>query len=64
MSEAEKHEKHQEHQETALGEVLREIEDAETRTPRGQAAADRRHSGEAGDAITPNAHAQREAEDD
>ncbi|MEU5096457.1 hypothetical protein [Streptomyces sp. NPDC020996] len=57
MSDAEKH------PETALGEVLREIEDAETRTPRGQ-AADRRHSGEAGDAITPNTHAQEESEDD
>ncbi|MER6631408.1 hypothetical protein ABT301_24830 [Streptomyces sp. NPDC000987] len=64
MSDAEKHEKHEKRPETALGEVLREIEDAGTRTPRSRAATDRRHSGEAGDAITPNAHAQREAEDD
>ncbi len=45
--------------ETALEEVLREIEDAENRTedPAGQ----RRRRGEAGDAITPNERAQEES---
>ncbi|WP_208781855.1 hypothetical protein [Streptomyces griseorubiginosus] len=40
---------------TALEEVLREIEDAET----GGSA---RHEGKAGDAITPNAEAQEESD--
>jgi hypothetical protein len=45
---------------TALKEVLREIEDAETRA--GGSAGRGRHEGEAGDAITPNAGAQEESE--
>ncbi|MGI5430553.1 hypothetical protein [Streptomyces sp. CA-179760] len=46
--------------ETALEEVLREIEDAEDRTE--DSAGRRRHRGEAGDAITPNERAQEESE--
>ncbi|MCT9142327.1 hypothetical protein [Streptomyces violarus] len=46
--------------ETALEEVLREIEDAESRTE--DPAEQRRHRGEAGDAITPNERAQEESE--
>ncbi|GAA2562685.1 hypothetical protein GCM10010423_77020 [Streptomyces levis] len=48
--------------ETALEEVLREIEDAETRTE--DSAAQRRHRGEAGDATSPNTGAQEQAEGD
>ncbi|OXS31766.1 hypothetical protein [Streptomyces sp. XY006] len=48
--------------ETALEEVLREIEDAETRTE--DSAAQRRHRGEAGDATSPNTGAQDQAEGD
>ncbi|MEV2212203.1 hypothetical protein AB0H86_12230 [Streptomyces sp. NPDC050997] len=48
--------------ETALEQVLREIEDAETR-PRDSDER-RRHEGEAGEAITPNTRAQEESEDD
>ncbi|MFF6953093.1 hypothetical protein ACFZAD_31200 [Streptomyces iakyrus] len=48
--------------ETALEEVLREVEDAENRT--GDSAEQRRHRGEAGEAITPNARAQEESEGD
>ncbi|GAA2278827.1 hypothetical protein GCM10010234_14210 [Streptomyces hawaiiensis] len=47
---------------TALEEVLREVEDAENRT--GDSAEERRHRGEAGEAITPNARAQEESEGD
>ncbi|WP_328407808.1 hypothetical protein OG542_02630 [Streptomyces violaceus] len=46
--------------ETALEEVLREIEDAENRAE--DPAEQRRHRGEAGDAITPNERAQEESE--
>jgi hypothetical protein len=46
--------------ETALEEVLREIEDAENRTE--DSAEQRRHRGEAGEAITPNERAQEESE--
>ncbi|MFI6374147.1 hypothetical protein [Streptomyces sp. NPDC050546] len=46
--------------ETALDEVLREIEDAENRTE--DSPGQRRHRGEAGDAITPNEGAQEESE--
>jgi hypothetical protein len=46
--------------ETALEEVLREIEDAETRTR--DSAQQRRHRGEASEAITPNTRAQQESE--
>ncbi|MFF0160873.1 hypothetical protein ACFYRY_25555 [Streptomyces sp. NPDC005263] len=46
--------------ETALEEVLREIEDAETRT--GESDERRSRRGEAGEAITPNTRAQEESE--
>ncbi|MFC9502423.1 hypothetical protein [Streptomyces sp. NPDC057002] len=46
--------------ETALDEVLREIEDAENRAE--DSPGQRRHRGEAGDAITPNERAQEESE--
>ncbi|MGW0812195.1 hypothetical protein ACWD00_02870 [Streptomyces viridiviolaceus] len=45
--------------ETALEEVLREVEDAETRDPESE--RDRRHRGEAGDATSPNTEAQEES---
>ena len=45
--------------ETALEEVLREVEDAETRDPESE--KDRRHRGEAGDATSPNTGAQEES---
>ncbi|PAZ10146.1 hypothetical protein CLM62_42635 [Streptomyces sp. SA15] len=48
--------------ETALEEVLREIEDAERRT--GDSAEQRRHGGEAGEAITPDPDAQEESHGD
>ena len=48
--------------ETALEEVLREIEDAENRTH--DSPEQRRHRGEAGEAITPNRQAQEESEGD
>ncbi|MEU1004212.1 MULTISPECIES: hypothetical protein [Streptomyces] len=47
---------------TALEEVLREVEDAENRTR--DSAEERRHRGEAGEAITPNTRAQEESEGD
>jgi hypothetical protein len=47
-------------EDTALGEVLREIEDAETRRPASGDEEDR--EGEAADAITPNAGAQKQSE--
>ncbi|WP_369192830.1 hypothetical protein [Streptomyces djakartensis] len=46
--------------ETVLEEVMSEIEDAETRTH--DTAGQRRHRGEAGEAVTPNARAQEESE--
>ncbi|MBD0420179.1 hypothetical protein AB0L35_35110 [Streptomyces sp. NPDC052309] len=45
--------------ETALGEVLHEAEDAETRDPESE--QERRHRGEAGDATSPNTGAQEES---
>ncbi|MGW0611563.1 hypothetical protein [Streptomyces sp. NPDC002788] len=48
--------------ETALEEVLREIEDAEKRTQ--DSPEQRRHRGEAAEAITPNPRAQEESEGD
>ncbi|WP_181387098.1 hypothetical protein [Streptomyces sp. Act143] len=48
------------HPETAAEEVLREIEKAERRTR--DTEEQRRHRGEAGEAITPNARAQEESE--
>ncbi|MFD3497707.1 hypothetical protein ACFWWT_33480 [Streptomyces sp. NPDC058676] len=47
---------------TALEEVLREIEDAETSTR--NSAEQRRHRGEASEAITPNTRAQEQSEGD
>ncbi|KOU61847.1 hypothetical protein ADK57_26945 [Streptomyces sp. MMG1533] len=44
--------------ETALEEVLREVEEAETRA---QESAGRRRRGEAAEAITPNTRAQEES---
>ncbi|MBJ6642252.1 hypothetical protein ACWDLL_09830 [Streptomyces griseoincarnatus] len=46
--------------ESALDEVLREVEEAERRTQ--ESDEDRRHQGEAGEAITPNTQAQEESE--
>ncbi|MFF3917999.1 hypothetical protein ACFYZB_31765 [Streptomyces sp. NPDC001852] len=43
---------------TALEEVLREVEEAEKRDE------DKAASGEAGDAVTPNTEAQEQAEED
>ncbi|MFH9011145.1 hypothetical protein ACH4C6_07180 [Streptomyces sp. NPDC017943] len=60
------HDKHgdssDEKPETAFDEVMSEIEDAGTRTH--DDARQRRHRGEAGEAITPNARAQEESEGD
>ncbi|MFF7368828.1 hypothetical protein ACIP3A_07790 [Streptomyces tricolor] len=52
---------HEDRQESALEEVLREVEEAEKRDEE-KAAADR--SGEAGDAISPNTGAQEQAKGD
>ncbi|MFI7498329.1 hypothetical protein ACIBVL_07370 [Streptomyces sp. NPDC049687] len=49
--------------ETALEEVLREIEDAETRADDPEDER-RRRRGEAAEAITPNQRAQEESEGD
>ncbi|WP_328477101.1 hypothetical protein OHS71_04760 [Streptomyces sp. NBC_00377] len=48
---------------TALEEVLREIEDEETRAddPEGER---NRHEGEAADALTTSRHAQEQSQDD
>lgn len=51
----------QERPDTALGEILREAEDAETDVV---GSRERRHRGEAGDTITPSTHAQEEARTD
>ncbi|GGS42912.1 hypothetical protein AB0E75_05490 [Streptomyces griseoviridis] len=45
--------------ETALEEVMREIEEAETRDP--ESDRERRHRGEAGDATSPNTGAQEQS---
>ncbi|SDL00644.1 hypothetical protein [Streptomyces indicus] len=45
---------------SALGEVFKEVEEAETRDP-GLGGAPGEHEGEAGDALTPNEEAQEEA---
>ncbi|MFB8247116.1 hypothetical protein ACFY3O_04015 [Streptomyces sp. NPDC001046] len=47
---------------TAFDEVMSEIEDAGTRTR--DTEEERRHRGEAGEAVTPNARAQEESEGD
>ncbi len=60
MSQDENHDASGKKPETALEEVLREIEDAENRTE--DSAEQRRHRGEAGEAITPNERAQEESE--
>ncbi|MER0449775.1 hypothetical protein ABR738_35425 [Streptomyces sp. Edi4] len=51
------------HPDSAMGEVLKEFEDAQTRDPKKAGRKDA-HDGEAGDALTPNEHAQEEASDD
>ncbi|MFF7735573.1 MULTISPECIES: hypothetical protein [unclassified Streptomyces] len=48
--------------ETALEEVLREVEDAENRTR--DSTERRRHRGEAAEAVSPNPRAQEDAEGD
>lgn len=48
--------------ETAIEAVLREVEEAETRSPESEEA--RRHRGEAGDALTANLRAQEESRGD
>ncbi|MFI6048876.1 hypothetical protein ACIBCO_02160 [Streptomyces violascens] len=48
---------------TALGEVLKEFEEAELRGTSGPERDDA-HDGEAGDALTPNEEAQEEAAED
>lgn len=48
--------------ETALEEVLREVEDAENRTR--DSAEQRRRRGEAGEALTPHTGAQEQSEGD
>ncbi|MBG7704554.1 hypothetical protein HCJ76_42315 [Streptomyces sp. MC1] len=52
------HDDHEDQPETALDEVLREVEEAEKRDQ------DKAASGEAGDAITPNTGAQEQAKGD
>ncbi|MFF8594713.1 hypothetical protein ACF061_25335 [Streptomyces sp. NPDC015220] len=47
--------------ETALGEVLREFEEAETDV---DGSRGRRHRGEAAEAITPNSRAEEEAREE
>ncbi|MFC9685011.1 hypothetical protein [Streptomyces sp. NPDC056948] len=59
MSHDKNHEASGKQPETALEEVLREIEDAENRTE--DSDGQRRHRGEAGDATTPNERAQEES---
>jgi hypothetical protein len=62
MTDPQKKSRRDESPETAVEEVLREIEDAETRTR--DSAEQRRHRGEASEAITPNTRAQEESEGD
>ncbi|MCS0605443.1 hypothetical protein NX794_30200 [Streptomyces sp. LP11] len=50
---------HEEHPDTAVEEVIREVEEAEKRGDEGKDGA---HSGEAGDATSPNVGAQEQAE--
>ena len=54
------HDETPKHTESAVEEVLREVEEAERRT--GESDEDRRHQGEAGEAITPNTQAQEESQ--
>jgi len=53
------HDRSHQQPETAVEEVMREIEEAETRDP--ESAGERRHRGEAGDATSPNVEAQEES---
>ncbi|MFH9060783.1 hypothetical protein ACH4GM_06085 [Streptomyces coeruleorubidus] len=62
MSQDKNHDSSDKQPETALEEVLREIEDAENRTH--DSAEQRHHRGEAGEAITPNTRAQDESHGD
>ncbi|MFF7791036.1 hypothetical protein [Streptomyces sp. NPDC007991] len=62
MSQDDNHDSSDKKPETALEEVLREIEEAENRTE--DSAEQRRHRGEAGEAITPNPRAQEESHGD
>ncbi|MDQ0746262.1 hypothetical protein QF034_000493 [Streptomyces africanus] len=62
MSQEKNHDGSGKKPETALEEVLREVEDAENRTE--DSAEQRRHRGEAGEAITPNTRAQEESHGD
>ncbi|MFH8496567.1 hypothetical protein [Streptomyces coeruleorubidus] len=62
MSQDKNHDSSDKQPETALEEVLREIEDAENRTH--DSAEQRRRRGEAGEAITPNTRAQDESHGD
>nr|BFD81102.1 hypothetical protein StreXyl84_05030 [Streptomyces sp. Xyl84] len=57
----EERKQHQDKPDTALGEVLREFEKAETDVGDRRG---RRHRGEAGEAVTPNSRAQEEARKD
>ncbi|NMO37102.1 hypothetical protein HG826_26700 [Streptomyces sp. GMY01] len=52
---------HHDRPQTALGEVLREFEKAETDVDESR---ERRHRGEAAEAITPNAGAEEEAREE
>ena len=54
------HDETPKHTESAVEEVLREVEEAERRTE--ESDEDRRHQGEAGEAITPNKQAQEESQ--
>ncbi|MCF2129592.1 hypothetical protein L1I79_24655 [Strepomyces sp. STD 3.1] len=56
---SESHERDEDRPQSALEEVLREVEDAETRDPESE--AERRHRGEAGDATSPNTGAQEDS---
>lgn len=62
MSQDNNHDGSDKKPETALEEVLREIEEAENRTQ--DSAEQRDHRGEAGEAITPNTRAQDESHGD
>ncbi|WTB87154.1 hypothetical protein OIE99_02270 [Streptomyces cellulosae] len=54
------HDETPKHTESAVEEVLREVEEAERRTE--ESDEDRRHQGEGGEAITPNTQAQEESQ--
>jgi hypothetical protein len=62
VSDASKKDRTDDQPETALEEVLREVEDAGTRTRDSE--EQRRHRGEAGEAITPNTRAQEKSAGD